>query len=63
MKKAITHIKLDRANLSKIHKLDELAAEHQQVVQAYVDWLIAQEVTPARQVCRHTRNGSVYIAV
>ena len=44
MKKAITHIKLDRANLSKIHKLDELAAEHQQVVQAYVDWLIAHEV-------------------
>ncbi len=44
MKKAITHIKLDRTNLSKIHKLDELAAEHQQVVQAYVDWLIAHEV-------------------
>jgi hypothetical protein len=44
MKKAITHIKLDRANLSKIHKLDELAAEHQPVVQAYVDWLIAHEV-------------------
>ncbi len=44
MKKAITHTKLDRANLSKIHKLDELAAEHQQVVQAYVDWLIAHEV-------------------
>ena len=44
MKKAITHIQLDRANRSKIHKLDELAAEHQQVVQAYVDWLIAHEV-------------------
>ena len=44
MKKAITHIKLDRANLSKNHKLDELAAEHQQVVQADVDWLIAHEV-------------------
>ena len=38
MKKAINHVKLERANLSKIHKLNELAAEHQQVVQAYVDW-------------------------
>ena len=60
MKKAITHLKLDRANLSKINKLDELAAEHQQVVQAYVDWLIAhgsasQTSMPPypKRKCRH----------
>ena len=44
MKKAITHLKLDQANPGKLEKLDELAAEHQRVVQAYVDWLIAHEV-------------------
>jgi IS605 OrfB family transposase len=44
MKKAITHLKLDQANASKLHKLNELAAEHQRVVQAYVDWLIAREI-------------------
>ena len=44
VKKAITHLKLDQANPGKLHKLDELAAEHQRVVQAYVDWLIAHEV-------------------
>jgi putative transposase len=43
MKKAITHIKLDQANASKLRKLKELAAEHQRVVQAYIDWLIAHE--------------------
>ena len=44
VKKAITHLKLDQANASKLQKLDELAVEHQRVVQAYVDWLIAREV-------------------
>lgn len=44
MKKAITHLKLNRANPNKLQKLDELAAEHKRVVQAYCDWLIAREV-------------------
>ena len=44
MKKAITHLKLDRANPGKLERLDELAAEHQRTVQAYVDWLIAHEI-------------------
>src|SRR5574341_2437178 len=44
VKKAITHLKLDQANSIKLQKLDELAAEHQRVVQAYVNWLIAREV-------------------
>jgi len=44
VKKAITQLKLDQANPSKRQKLDELATEHQRVVQAYVDWLIAHEV-------------------
>jgi IS605 OrfB family transposase len=44
VKKAITHLKLNQANSSKLQKLDELAAEHGQVVQAYVDWLIGHEV-------------------
>ncbi|MBI5564853.1 MAG: transposase [Chloroflexi bacterium] len=43
VKKAITHLKLDQANASKLRKLDELAVEHQRVVQAYVDWLIRYE--------------------
>ncbi len=44
MKKAITHLKLNQANAGKLQKLDELAAEHGRVVQAYVDWLIGHEV-------------------
>jgi hypothetical protein len=44
VKKAITHLKLDQANPSKLIKLDELAAEHQRVVQSYADWLIAHEI-------------------
>src|SRR6266508_474017 len=44
MKKALTHIKLNRANTSKLQKLDELATEYQRVVQAYCDWLITQEM-------------------
>ena len=56
VKKAITHLKLDQANPGKLHKLDELAAEHQRVVQAYVDWLIAHDSAPAGQVCRHSRS-------
>jgi hypothetical protein len=43
VKKAITHLKFDQANPGKLHKLDELAAEHQRVVQANVDWLIGHE--------------------
>ena len=41
MKKALTHLKLEQANPGKLAKLDELAVEHQRVVQAYVNWLIA----------------------
>lgn len=44
MKKAITHLKLNQANAGKLQRLDELATEHQRVVQAYCDWLIAREV-------------------
>lgn len=44
MKKAITHLKLNQTNSGKLQKLDELAAEHGRVVQAYVDWLIGHEV-------------------
>lgn len=44
VKKAITHLKLDQANPSKLQKLDELAAEHQRLVQASMDWLIAHEI-------------------
>lgn len=40
VKKAITHLKLNQANPGKLHKLDELAVEHQRVVQAYSHWLI-----------------------
>lgn len=44
VKQAIPHLKLDHANPGKLAKLDALAAEHQRVVQAYCDWLIAHEV-------------------
>ena len=44
MKKAITHLKLDQANPGKLEKLNELAAEHQRVVQVYTDWLIAHKI-------------------
>ena len=44
VKKAITHLKLDQANPGKLERLDELAAEHQRVVQAYVDWMISHEI-------------------
>lgn len=49
MKKAITHLKLNQANPGKLQKLDELAAEHQRVVQAYVDWLICNAVRQPNQ--------------
>ena len=45
MKKAITHLKLDQANPGKLHKLDELGAEHRRVVQAYIHWLIAHAMS------------------
>jgi len=44
VKKAITHLKLNQTNSGKLQKLDELAAEHGRVVQAYVAWLINHEV-------------------
>ena len=44
MKKAITHLKLSQAHLGKLQKLNDLATEHQRVVQAYVDWLIQGEI-------------------
>ena len=44
MKKAITHLKLDQANPGKLERLDELAAEYQRIVQAYVDWMIWHEM-------------------
>jgi putative transposase len=40
MKKAITHLKFDRANARKRRKLDELSVEYLWVAQCYVDWLI-----------------------
>jgi hypothetical protein len=43
IKKAVTHLKLAQANPSKLARLDELAVEHQRVVQAYVNWLITHE--------------------
>ena len=44
LKKAITHLKLEQANPGKLEKLDDLAAEHQRVAQAYVNWMIAHEI-------------------
>lgn len=44
VKKAITHLKLEQANVGKLHRLDELAVEYMRVVQAYVDWLIAHTI-------------------
>ena len=44
MKKAITHLKLDQANPAKLERLDELSAEYQRMVQAYVDWMISHEI-------------------
>jgi hypothetical protein len=45
VKKAITHLKLDQANPGKLHQLDELAAEHRRVLQAYINWLIAHAMS------------------
>jgi hypothetical protein len=42
--KAITHLKLDQANPGKLERLDELAAEYQRIVQAYLDWVISHEI-------------------
>jgi hypothetical protein len=44
VKKAITHLKLDQANPSKLERLDELAAEYQRILQAYVDWMISHAI-------------------
>jgi len=44
VKKAITHLKLDQANPGKLERLDELAAEYQRIVQAYVYWMISHEI-------------------
>jgi hypothetical protein len=44
VKKAITYLRLDRANPGKLQKLEELAAEHQRVVQLYADWLITHKI-------------------
>ena len=44
MKKAITHLKLERGNAGKLKQMDELAGEYRRVVQADVDWLIAHQV-------------------
>jgi hypothetical protein len=43
MKKAITHLKFDRANARKRGKLDELSVEYLRVTQRYIDWLIDHE--------------------
>jgi hypothetical protein len=37
---AITHLKLNQANAGKLQKLDDLAAEHRRVVQAYIAVLL-----------------------
>jgi hypothetical protein len=44
MKKAVTHLKLDRVKPGKLERLDELAAEYQRIVQAYIDWMISHEI-------------------
>jgi hypothetical protein len=44
VKKAITHLKLDQANPGKLKELDELAAEYQRILQAYVDWMISHAI-------------------
>jgi putative transposase len=44
VKKAITHLKLDQANPGKLERLDELSAEYQRKVQAYIDWMISHEI-------------------
>ncbi len=49
MKKAVTHLKLNQTNPGKLQKLDELAGEHQRVVQAYVNWLISHEIRQPNQ--------------
>jgi hypothetical protein len=49
VKKAVTHQKLNQANPGKLQKLDELAGEHQRVVQAYVNWLISHEIRQPNQ--------------
>jgi putative transposase len=43
MKKAITHLKFDRANARKRGKLDEVSVEYLRVVQRYIDGLIDHE--------------------
>lgn len=43
MKKAITHLKFDRANARKRGKLDEVSVEYLRVGQRYIDWLIDHE--------------------
>ena len=63
MKKAITHLKLDQANANKLQKLDELAAEHQRVVQAYMDWLIAHGNYQAVHICEQIAALLPYMAV
>ena len=44
MKKAITHLKLDQANPGKLERLDELSAEYQRKVQAYIVWMFSLEI-------------------
>jgi hypothetical protein len=44
VKKAITHLKLEQANVGKLHQLDEVATEYMRVAQAYVDWMIWRQV-------------------
>ena len=44
MKKALTPLKLEVANPGKLERLDELAAEYQRIVPAYVDWMISPEI-------------------
>ena len=44
MKKAISHIKLDQANQSKIAELDTLATTYQNIVQSYIDYILDNEL-------------------
>ena len=46
-KKSITKIKLDRANVGKIERMEAVSAEYMRVTQVYCDWLIqSKHATP-----------------
>lgn len=44
MKKAITHLKLDKANRQKLNKLDQVAEAHLALVQVYIDHIFNRDL-------------------